>query len=143
MGAQGMDRRAVLVWGVVAATAAGSAVAEGQERASPGGARSGSVKVIALYDRPDDPEAFFKHYETVHAPLVKRTPGLQSFVLNRVTADAFGGVPRYALIAEMTYAGRAAFDAAMRSPENQAVGQDLMSFAKGKVSVVIADSAEA
>jgi uncharacterized protein (TIGR02118 family) len=138
-----MDRRAVLVWGVVAATAAGSGVSEGQEIASPGAARPGAVKVIALYDPPDDPAAFFKHYETVHAPLVKKTPGLQSFVLNRVTADAFGGVPRYALIAEMTYADRASFEAAMQSPENQAAGQDLMTFAKGKVTIVVADSAEA
>jgi hypothetical protein len=31
----------------------------------------------------------------------------------------------------------------MKSPENEAVGQDLMSFAKGKVRVVVADSVEA
>jgi hypothetical protein len=31
----------------------------------------------------------------------------------------------------------------MKSPENEAVGQDLMSFAKGKVSVVVADSVKA
>ena len=43
----------------------------------------------------------------------------------------------------MTYPNRAAFDAAMKSPENQAVGQDLVSFAKGKVSVFVADSVEA
>jgi uncharacterized protein (TIGR02118 family) len=110
---------------------------------SGGDPRPSTVKLIALYDHPDDPEAFFKHYETVHAPLVKKTPGLQSFVLNRVTEDAFGGEPRYVLIAEMTYPNRAAFDAAMKSPENQAAGQDLMTFAKGKVTVVVADSAEA
>jgi uncharacterized protein (TIGR02118 family) len=104
---------------------------------------STAVKIIAIYDRPDDPEAFFRHYETTHAPLVKKTPGLQSFVLNRVTEDMFGGEPPYVLIAEMTYPNRAAFDAAMKSPENQAVGQDLMSFAKGKVRVVVADSAAA
>lgn len=106
-------------------------------------ARSTAVKIIAIYDRPDDPEAFFRHYETVHAPLVKKTPGLQSFVLNRVTEDMFGGEPPFVLIAEMTYPNRTAFDAAMKSPENQAVGQDLMSFAKGKVRVVVADSVAA
>jgi uncharacterized protein (TIGR02118 family) len=116
----------------------------GQDRARlPSEARSGAVKLIAIYDRPDDPEAFFKHYETVHAPLVKKTPGLQSFVLNRVTEDLVGGRPSYALIAEMTYPDRATLEAAMKSPENEAVAQDLMSFAKGKVSVVVADSSQA
>ena len=111
--------------------------------ATAGVERSGAVKLIVIYDRPDDPEAFFRHYETVHAPLVKQTPGLQSFVLNRVTEDLLGGSPAYVLIAEMTYPDRATFDAAMRSPENQAAGQDLMSFAKGKVRVVVADCVEA
>ena len=30
---------------------------------------------------------------------MKKTPGLQSFVLNRVTEEVFGGEPRYVLIA--------------------------------------------
>jgi uncharacterized protein (TIGR02118 family) len=140
-----MDRRAMLGLSVASAAAmqTGSS-AWGQARAkSANDARSTAVKIIAIYDRPDDPEAFFRHYETVHAPLVKKTPGLQSFVLDRVTEDLLGGSPAYVLIAEMTYPDRATFDAAMRSPENQAAGQDLMSFAKGKVRVLVTESAQA
>jgi len=140
-----MDRRSVLMMGMASAAAVqpGSA-ARGQEGASAArGAGSAPVKVFALYDRPDDPVAFFNHYETVHAPLVKKTPGLQSFVLNRITQDVFGGEPPYVLIAEMTYPDRASFDAAMKSPENQAVGRDLMSFAKGRVRVLVTDCAPA
>jgi uncharacterized protein (TIGR02118 family) len=136
-----MDRRAVLALGVASAVAMPGSTAWGGDSAP--SENAATVKLIAIYDRPDDPEAFFKHYETVHAPLVKKTPGLQGFVLNRVTEDVFGGKPPYVLIAEMTYPNRATFDAAMKSPENQAVGQDLASFAKGKVSVFVADSAEA
>jgi uncharacterized protein (TIGR02118 family) len=140
-----MDRREMLGLGVASAAAVqGGSLAWGQNRApSANDARSAVVKLFAIYDRPDDPTAFFHHYETVHAPLVRKTPGLQSFVLNRVTADLVGEGPSYALIAEMTYPDRATFDAAMKSPENEAVGQDLMSFAKGKVRVVVADSVEA
>ena len=138
-----MDRRTMLILGAAAAMPTGPS-AWGHGRApSANDAPSTAVKIIAIYDRPDDPESFFRHYETVHAPLVKKTPGLQSFVLNRVTEDIFGSEPPYVLIAEMTYPDRAAFDVAMKSPENQAVGQDLMSFAKGKVRVVVADSAAA
>ena len=101
-----------------------------------------TVKLIAIYDPPEDEAAFFKHYEEVHTPLVKATPGLQRIVLNRVTADAFGGAAPFALIAEMHYPDRATLDAAMKSPENRAVGKDLMSFAKGRVRVLIAEAAE-
>ena len=139
-----MNRRAVLVLSVASAARRTASSAWGQDPAPPANdGRSTAVKLIAMYDRPDDPAAFFNHYETVHAPLVKKTPGLQSFVLNRVTDNILGGEPPYVLIAEMTYSDRASFEAAMKSPENQAVGQDLMRFAKGKVSVVVADSAEA
>ena len=108
-----------------------------------GQATAGVVKLVVIYERPDDPDAFFRHYETVHAPLVRKIPGLRSFVLDRVTDDLLGGAPAYVLIAEMTFPDRATFDAAMRSPENQAAGQDLMSFAKGKVRVLVTDSAAA
>lgn len=99
------------------------------------------VKLIAIYDTPDDPDAFWDHYLTVHAPLTRTLPGLQAVNLNRVTADAFGGEPRHALIAEMVFPDRATFDAAMRSPENRALGKDLMSFARGKVTVLVTEEA--
>jgi uncharacterized protein (TIGR02118 family) len=136
-----MDRRTMLVASIASATAlrAGSS-ARGQDRAlTDSDAGPTPVKLIAIYERPDDPEAFFQHYETVHAPLVRKTPGLQSLVLNRVAEDMLGGEPPYLLIAEMTYPDRPTFDAAMKSRENQAAGQDLMTFAKGKVRILVTE----
>lgn len=100
------------------------------------------VKLIAMYEKPENEAAFFEHYENVHAPLAQKVPGLQKLVMNRVYADAFGREPRYVLIAEMHFPDRATFDAAMKSPENRALGQDLMSFAKGIVTVLFADAEE-
>ena len=100
------------------------------------------VKLIAMYEKPENEAAFFEHYETVHAPLAQKVPGLQKLVMNRVYADAFGREPRYVLIAEMHFPDRATFDAAMKSPEHRALGQDLMSFAKGIVTVLFADAEE-
>ncbi len=101
------------------------------------------IKLIALYQRPDDPEAFMRHYREVHVPLVKRLPGLQKLVLDTVTADAFGGEPQLALIAEMHFADRDAYKTAMRSQENQAAAADLASFAEGLATVLVTDSDEA
>lgn len=47
-----------------------------------------------------------------------------------------GGPSPYFLIAEMHFADDAAFDAAMASPENRAVGKDVMTFAKGLVTML-------
>ena len=95
------------------------------------------IKLIALYDKPDDEAAFWDHYRSVHAPLTRQLPGLQDLELLRVTADAFGGEPPYSLVATMSFPDEATFKAAMRSEENKRLGKDLMSFAKGKVRVVI------
>jgi uncharacterized protein (TIGR02118 family) len=97
-------------------------------------------KLIALYQAPDDPEAFLAHYNDVHMPLVRQTPGLQRAEAYRITANAMGGDVPYFLAAEMTYPDKATFDAAMASPENRAAGKDLMSFARGKVTLLIAEA---
>jgi uncharacterized protein (TIGR02118 family) len=96
-------------------------------------------KLIALFQTPDDPQSFMSHYNDVHLPLVKQTPGLLKAEAYRVTANAMGGVIPYFLIAEMTYPDKATFDTAMASPQNRAAGKDLMSFAKGKVTLLIAN----
>lgn len=99
-----------------------------------------TIKLMALYTRPDDVEAFMTYYNDVHLPLVDKLPGLQKTVINRVTGSPMGGDPAYFLIAEMHFADKATFDEAMRSPENRAVGKDVMSFAKGLVTVLVAEA---
>jgi uncharacterized protein (TIGR02118 family) len=101
-----------------------------------------TYKFFALYKKPDDVPAFLEHYENVHAPLAKKVPGLQKLVVNRITANAFGGNAPYFLIAEMHFATKEDFDAAMRSDENRATGKDAMQFAKGLITGLIAESDE-
>ena len=35
------------------------------------------VRFLVLYDTPEDPAVFDKHYSEVHIPLAKQLPGLQ------------------------------------------------------------------
>jgi uncharacterized protein (TIGR02118 family) len=98
-----------------------------------------TVKLIALYRRPEDEAAFLSHYHDVHLPLVLKTPHLQRAVVNRVTGSPMGEPP-YFLIAEMEFANRDDFDAAMKTEENRAAGRDLMSFARDLVTLVVAES---
>ena len=97
-------------------------------------------KFIALYKEPDDVPAFLDHYDKVHAPLAHKVPGLRKLVVNRVTANAFGGDAPYFMIAEMHFDTREDFDNGMRSAENRAAGKDAMQFAKGLITGLIAES---
>ena len=99
------------------------------------------TKLLALYKTPPDAEAFMHHYETVHMPLVRKIPGLQAVNLSRVESSPTDGVAPYFLIAEMVFPDRAAFDAAMKSEENRLAGKDLMSFARGLVTLLVAEAA--
>lgn len=92
------------------------------------------IKLVALYRRPEDTAAFDAHYADVHAPLMRKVPGLERMEITR-NIQAFRGEPEYYLIAEMYFRDRQAFDAAMASEENRAAGKDLMSFAREVVTM--------
>ncbi|WCT72463.1 EthD family reductase [Sphingomonas naphthae] len=100
-----------------------------------------TVKLIALYQRPDDVDAFLDHYRQVHLPLIEKVPGLLRTIVNHTDKVLIGDTAPF-LIAEMHFADPAAFDAAMASPENRAAGKDLMGFAKGLVTLIAAASTD-
>jgi uncharacterized protein (TIGR02118 family) len=102
---------------------------------------SETVKLLAMYTKPDDAEAFLAHYHDIHLPLVMKVPGLQKAVVNKIEKNLMGGEPPYFLIAELHFANQADFDTAMASPENRAAGKDVMSFAKGLVTMLVASEA--
>jgi len=94
------------------------------------------VKLVALYKKPQDAEAFDAHYRDVHMPLIQQWPGLQRVEVGRVTGMPGGAEPPYYLIAEMYFADQDALRSAMRSPEGRAAGEDLQSFAPGLVTML-------
>jgi uncharacterized protein (TIGR02118 family) len=97
-----------------------------------------TVKLMALYRAPEDEAAFNHYYDTVHTPLVKKIPGLQSLTVNRVQKHLMGDTKLY-MIVEMAYADHDAFTHAMASAENKATGKDIMNFAKDLVSVMVTE----
>lgn len=93
------------------------------------------IKLVALFKRPQDVDEFDRHYSEVHAPLMRKVPGLERMEVTR-NLKAFRGEPEYYLIAEMYFSDQESFDAAMASEENRAAGKDLMSFAREYVTMV-------
>jgi len=92
------------------------------------------IKLVALFKRPQDVESFDAHYADVHAPLMRKVPGLERMEVTR-NLKAFRGEPDYYLVAEMYFRHQAAFDTAMASEENRAAGKDLMGFAREYVTM--------
>lgn len=86
------------------------------------------LKYIALYQRPDDPEAFEERYFGSHAPLVMKTPGLVRAEVARVArvyVPGFFGETQPYLIAELYFESKEAAKAAFATPEWQAAGANL------------------
>jgi uncharacterized protein (TIGR02118 family) len=96
------------------------------------------VRLIALYSQPDDPAAFDAHYRDVHAPIVRRYPGIRGLRMTRT--DGVGGRPAdYYLMAEMRFDSRADLDEALASDAGRESGRDLRNFAQAGVTLFVAD----
>lgn len=95
------------------------------------------MKLVALFETPDDPQTFDEAYFGTHIPLMEQVDGLRKIVLSRVTRT-YMGHDLY-LMAEMFFDDVDSLKAAMRSPEMAAAGENLNSFAEGRVTLLSAE----
>jgi uncharacterized protein (TIGR02118 family) len=95
------------------------------------------VRFLVLYDQPDDPEAFDRHYREVHIPLAKKLPGLRRYTISR-NARAVRGADAYYLVAELDWDDIEALQRDFQSPEGQATAADVQELApEGRVRSMI------
>ena len=83
-----------------------------------------TVKLVVLYTRPGDVEAFDEHYLSIHAPLVEKLPGLLRWEGARLVSAPDRGELTYHRIAELWFEDQAARDAARGSAEGRATAAD-------------------
>jgi uncharacterized protein (TIGR02118 family) len=95
------------------------------------------LSLTVLYEPPEDPVAFMRHYTEIHLPLARAVPGVSKLLASKVVSSPTSKSPPYFLVAEMQFASEADFNAAMSSPENKAAGRDLANFAKGRFKMVV------
>jgi uncharacterized protein (TIGR02118 family) len=99
------------------------------------------VRFLVLYDTPEDPQAFDKHYNDIHIPLAKQLPGLLRYTVSRNITPVRG--KQYYLVAELDWESMEAMQAAFASELGQEVGADVPKFApKGTSHSVIFEVAE-
>ncbi len=92
------------------------------------------MKLIALFRPPADAEAFDEAYFQTHVPLIQEVPGLLDIEITRFTRTLMG--EGFYLMAAMSFESEFALKAAMRSPEMDAAGKNLDTFAQGLVTLM-------
>lgn len=90
------------------------------------------VRLIAIFKKPPDPEAFDKYYETVHKPLAAKIPRVVEYRTSKVYGSVKGDCPFY-FMAELCFNSKEDLEAALASPESIAAGRDVRNFAKNLV----------
>jgi uncharacterized protein (TIGR02118 family) len=101
-------------------------------------ASTGPVKLLALYGAPTDIKAFERYYAKTHVPLAHQLPGLQRVETALLRGIAEDGAAPYYRIAELWFADKEQFQAAVASPQGQALAADVAHFATGGVTVLVA-----
>jgi uncharacterized protein (TIGR02118 family) len=99
------------------------------------------VRFLVLYNMPEDPAEFDRHYREAHIPLAKKLPGLRRYTISRDMALVRGEA--FYMIAELDFGDRAALQAAFESPEGQAAAEDVPKFATGGSHSMIFDIEDA
>jgi uncharacterized protein (TIGR02118 family) len=97
------------------------------------------VRLLVLYNPPEDAAAFDKHYNEIHIPIAKKLPGLLSYTISR----SLSRNAQYYLIAELDWADMASAQAALGSPEGAAATADVAKFATTGASTLLFEVAEA
>jgi len=94
-------------------------------------------RLIALYNVPEDPEAFDAHYRDVHTPIVARYPNLRNVRLTTPVGVAGRPAP-FHLMAEMFFDTATDLDAALMSEAAAESARDLRNFASAGMSMFVA-----
>jgi uncharacterized protein (TIGR02118 family) len=95
------------------------------------------VKLVALYKKPADVDAFEKHYNEIHAPLARKMPGLQKLEVSHMIG-APAGEPKFYMMAELYFEDKATMFTALNSDEGKAAAKDVMGFAGDIIHMMFA-----
>jgi uncharacterized protein (TIGR02118 family) len=99
------------------------------------------VRLLVLYETPEEAEAFDRHYNEVHTPLARQLPGLLRYTVSRNISDTRGGKAIH-LVAELDWENLEALQAAMVSKIGKEATADVLKFAPTGVTTVSYEVAE-
>ncbi len=100
-------------------------------------------RISILTRRPEfSPEEFARHWRDIHGPLAQKVPGIRRYVQNHITEavhhpDLPPSENRIDGVVEMLFDDRAAMDAALASPQAQAMFADGALFIETVTSFIV------
>ncbi len=95
------------------------------------------AKLVAIYKKPADVEAFEKHYFGTHIPLTKKMPGFRKYEVSRGPVATLAGPTDVYLIGTVYFDDVEAMKKAFASPEGRATAADRQVFAPNETGVQI------
>lgn len=98
-----------------------------------------SVKLTVVYDNPKDPEAFEKHYTSIHVPLVKEIKGVTRIELAKVFPKEDGSPTPAYRTADLYFADYKSACEALATPEGQKAAGDAVEIGTGGVRFLLSD----
>jgi uncharacterized protein (TIGR02118 family) len=96
------------------------------------------VKLVFLYNPPDDPEAFDEYFFSRHLPLVDDVANLRRKEIARALGTPTGERSPYHLVAEYYFDSADELQAAFRSEAGARLNSDLANFAQAGFTAVVA-----
>ena len=87
------------------------------------------AKMLVIYRRPVDPEAFAQHYFQTHIPLARAIPGLRKYEVSRGLITTIAGSPDIHMIGTLYFDDMEAIQKAFASPEGRAAAADRQLYA--------------
>ena len=73
------------------------------------------ARMVVIYKKPDDVEAFERHYYGIHLPMAKRLPGIRKYEVSQGPVLSFGGVSDAWLVGTLHFDSLAAIRDAFAS----------------------------
>ena len=101
-----------------------------------------TAKLVVTYKHPENPEEFDKKYFETHLPLAEKLPGLARIEVVKPKKNIMGGDNPYYMIAELTFDSMDDLQKALMSPEGQAAGANIMSFAAPYATMLASEVVE-
>lgn len=100
-----------------------------------------NAKLLVLYNVPEaDRDLFDQEYMENHVPLVQKIPDLRSMEMCRKPKNMMGGQSPYYLVVTLTFDDMPSLKSAMSSPEGQAAGTHVMSFASNYITMLASEA---
>lgn len=98
------------------------------------------AKLVVLYNVPEAEQARFEQqYFETHVPLAKKMPGLRSIEVFKNPRNVMKGPVPFYMMATLAFDNKDALKAALGSPEGQAAGANIMSFASEYLTMLTTD----